>query len=73
MDILYSSLEYPSMLESSEHIPLAVLPFVGLTEAVGLMECGGLNENSPHRPIGSGISRCGLLGVGVALLEEVCH
>lgn len=55
MDIFYSSLEYPSMLESSEHIPLAVLPFTGLTEAVGLMDCGGLNENNPHRPIGSGI------------------
>ena len=42
--------------------------------------CGGLNRNDPHRlicmnvwPIGSNtIRRCGLDGVGVALLEEVC-
>ena len=28
----------------------------------------------PHRPIGSGtIRRFGLVGVGVTLLEEVCH
>ena len=33
-------------------------------------ECSGLNILGP----GSGIiKRCGLLGVGVALLEEVCH
>ena len=33
-----------------------------------------LNENSPHRLIGNGTSqRCGLVGVSVALLEEVCH
>ena len=32
--------------------------------------CGGLNMLGP----GSGtIRRCGLVGVGVALLEEVCH
>jgi hypothetical protein len=36
--------------------------------------CGGLNENGPLRPIGSGTIRmCGLIGIGVALLEEVCH
>jgi hypothetical protein len=43
--------------------------------------CGGLNRNGPHRlkclnswPTGNGtIRRCGLGGVGVALLEEVCH
>jgi hypothetical protein len=36
--------------------------------------CGGLNENGPHRPIGrSLIRRCGLVGVGVALLEKVCY
>lgn len=36
--------------------------------------CGGLNKNGPHRPIGIGTSRkCGLVGVGVALLEELCH
>ena len=34
--------------------------------------CGSLNENGPHRLIDSGIiRRCGLLGVGVTLLEEV--
>ena len=32
--------------------------------------CGGLNMLGP----GSGtIKRCGLVGVGVTLLEEVCH
>ena len=36
--------------------------------------CGGLNKNGPYRPVGSGtIRRCGLVGIGVALLEEVCH
>jgi hypothetical protein len=31
-----------------------------------------LNENDPYRPIESGIiRRCGLLGVGTTLLEEV--
>ena len=42
--------------------------------------CGGLNRYGPYRlmclgawPMGSGsIRRCGL-GVGVALLEELCH
>jgi hypothetical protein len=44
-------------------------------------DCGGLNGYGPHRlmclnawPIENGtIRRCGLFGVGVALLEEVCH
>jgi hypothetical protein len=43
------------------------------------VEGGGLNRFGPHRlmcfnawPMGSGIIwRCGLVGVGVALLEEV--
>ena len=44
-------------------------------------------ENGPHRPTGNGTIRkcglvgvgvallngCGLVGVGVALLEEMCH
>ena len=35
--------------------------------------CGGLNVIGPHCPIGSGtIGRHGLVGVGVALLEEMC-
>lgn len=35
---------------------------------------GALNENRPHRHIGSDIlRRCALGGVGVALLEEACH
>ena len=35
---------------------------------------GCLNENGLHRLIGSDtISKCGLIGAGVALLEEVCH
>ena len=45
------------------------------------VECAGLNKFSPYRlmclnawPTGNGtIRRCGLIGVGVALLEEMCH
>ena len=34
------------------------------------VECGGLKMLGP----GNGsIRRCGLIGVGVALLEEACH
>jgi hypothetical protein len=32
--------------------------------------CGGLNTLGPWSDT---IRRCGLVGVGVALLEEVCH
>ena len=43
------------------------------TEGIGGRKegrCGGLNMLGP----GSGtIRRCGLVGVGVALLKEVCH
>ena len=36
--------------------------------------CGGLKEKDPQRRTGNDtIRRCGLVGVGVALLEEVCH
>jgi hypothetical protein len=36
--------------------------------------CGSLNENGPHRFIESGtIGRCGFVGIGMALLEVVCH
>jgi hypothetical protein len=36
--------------------------------------CGGLNENGSHRLLGSGTFRkCGFVGVGVALMEGVCH
>jgi hypothetical protein len=39
-----------------------------------LTSCGGLNEYSPNRLIGSGaIRRCVLVGADVSLLEEVCH
>lgn len=35
---------------------------------------GSLNENGVHRPTGSGtIRKCGTVGVGTALLGEVCH
>jgi hypothetical protein len=38
---------------------------------MSLCPCDGLNETDPHRLIGSGTVRgCGLVGVGVALLEE---
>ena len=37
-------------------------------------QCGGLNKNVPHRLMESGtIKKSGFVGVGVALLEEVCH
>jgi hypothetical protein len=40
----------------------------------GLKSYGGLKENGLHRPTRSGTIRtCGLVGIGVALLEEVCH
>jgi hypothetical protein len=36
--------------------------------------CGSINKNGPNRPIGSGtIETLSLVGVSVALLEELCH
>jgi hypothetical protein len=36
--------------------------------------CCDLNVIDPHRPKGSNtIRRCDLVGVGVALLDEVCY
>ena len=36
--------------------------------------CGDFNVSDPHKLRGSGtIRRRGLVGVGVVLLEEVCH
>ena len=36
--------------------------------------CGSVNVVGPHELIKNGvIRRCGLVGVGIALLEEVCH
>jgi hypothetical protein len=36
--------------------------------------CGDFNENDPHRLIERGtIRKYGLVGIGVALLEEVDH
>ena len=36
--------------------------------------CGSWNAIGPPNLTGSGtIRRCGFVGVGVALLEEVCH
>jgi hypothetical protein len=57
-----------------------ILHYVMATNLWGI-ECDGLNRFGPHRfmglnacPIGSGtIRRCGLVSVGMALLEEVCH
>ena len=46
----------------------------GTENGRGYLKCGGLNENVPHRLLEIGtIGSCGLVGVGVALLEEVCH
>jgi hypothetical protein len=40
----------------------------------GVSHCGGLNENEFHRFTRSGtIQRYGLVGVGMTLLEEMCH
>lgn len=37
-------------------------------------ECGGLNVFGPHKLTGNGtIRRCGFAGVGMTLLEQVCH
>lgn len=37
-------------------------------------DCGSLNVIGPHKLIGSDtIRRCHLVGVGMALLEDVCH
>ena len=50
-------------------------PSLGDTHAkrgLDVGQCGGLNENGPHRLTRSGtIRRCVLVGVDVALLEEV--
>ena len=36
--------------------------------------CGSLNVIGSHNLIGSGtIRRCGFVGVGMTLLEEMCH
>ena len=36
--------------------------------------CGGLNVTGSHRPTGSNtIRKYSFVGVGVVLLEEVCH
>lgn len=38
------------------------------------MYCGGVNKNGLHRLIGSVTNRrCGLVSIGVAVLEEACH
>jgi len=35
---------------------------------------GSLDKNGPHRATGTGtLKRCDLVGVGVALFEELCH
>ena len=39
-----------------------------------LLLCDGLNKNGPYRPLKNGTIRwCGLVGINVTLLEEVCH
>ena len=55
---------------------LETLPsvFGGLVTSLTFAHYGGLNKNGSHRLIGSGtIWRCGLIGEGATLLEEVCH
>lgn len=42
--------------------------------ATPLSRCGSLSKNGFHKFIGSGKDRrCGFVGVGVALFEDVCH
>ena len=41
-----------------------------LNKPMGARECGGLDVLGPGSDT---IRRCGLVGVSVALLEEVCH
>jgi hypothetical protein len=51
-----------------------VFPYWGRRELKGKALCGDLNENGRHRFTGSDpIRSCSLVGVGVALLEEVYH
>ena len=55
-------------------------PTIETCPGPNIRSCGGLNRYGFHRfmclnawPIRSGtIRKCGLVGVGVALLEEVC-
>ena len=46
----------------------------GIRQVLVFTGCGSLNVIGPHNLIRSGpIRRCGLIGVGMVLLEEVCH
>ena len=54
-------------------LPDRVSPF-SFTLLTLFTGCGGLKENGPLRLIGGDIiRRCVLVGVGVALQNEVCH
>ena len=55
--------------------PLLPMPMLlRQTKEHRVRDCGGSNKTGSYRPIGRGaIRRRGLVGVGVALLEEVCH
>ena len=52
-----------------------------INQKISQGRCVGLNRHDPHKLmcsnawlVGSGtIRRCGLVGVGVPLLEEICH
>jgi hypothetical protein len=51
-------------------LPLLPRYYSPTSYMTSICACGGLNMLGP----GSGtVRRCGLIGVGVALLEEVCH
>ena len=55
--------------------------FFGVSKILDDGRCGYLNKNGPHRLIGlnawstgsATIRSCGLVGVGVALVEKVCN
>ena len=63
---LYSELEFPQSSQDGL--------FYDRKTNLNFSFSGSLNENGPHRPIGSDtIRKCGLVGVQVALMGEMCH
>ena len=50
------------------------LCFTGQQDVQEESQCGSVNEIGPHNFIRSDtMRRCGFVGVGMVLLEEVCH
>lgn len=84
-DCIYCYSMGPSLLHRSDCYDWSLLEiwiaFVSILSTLCILSltaihcyCGSLNENCPHWLIGTGtIGRHNLVGVDVALLEEVCH